>query len=298
MSPDSRWVLIANPAAGGGRARRAAQAAAAALAKAGRPVELLFSAEPGHGTALARAAVAEGASAVIACGGDGTISEMLPALAASGVPLGVLPFGTANDFARGLGIPRQLDRAVDYLVHGRPLAVDLGAAGDRLFCTVATFGFDAEVSQAMSAGRVPISGALGYVYASLRQMSAFQPPVVRLTGEFGQIEGRVLLVATGNTRSYGGGMQIVPAADPFDGKLDICIVSPVSRWTVMAVFPRVFCGRHVNHPAVRMVRSSWLRIDTLESRVIQADGESLTRTPARIEVRPGALDVILATDSS
>ena len=67
-------------------------------------------------------------------------------------------------------------------------------------------------------------------------------------------------------------LKIVPAADPFDGKLDICIVSPVSRWTVMAVLPRVFSGSHVNHPAVRMVRSSWLQIDTGESRVLLADG--------------------------
>ena len=297
-APNSKWVLIANPAAGGGDAGRAARAATSALSRAGRPVELLFSRERGHGTALARQAVIEGAAVVVACGGDGTIAEMLPALSATGVSLGVLPFGTANDFARGLGIPLRLDRAVANLVKGRPKAVDLGWAGDRLFCTVAAFGFDAEVSQAMNEGRVPISGTSGYVYASLRHLSVFQPPTVRLTGEFGHIEGPVLLVATGNTRSYGGGMKIVPAAAPFDGKLDICIVSPVSRWTVMAVLPRVLFGRHVNHPAVRMVRSSWLQIDTPEPHAIQADGEDLTRTPARIEVRPGALDVILATDAA
>lgn len=295
---DSKWVVIANPTAGGGRARRAARAATAALAQSGLPAELLFSREPGDAAVLARRAVAEGAAAVVACGGDGTIAEVLPALAETGVPLGVLPAGTANDFARGLGIPLQLSGAIDILVRGRPRAVDLGFAGDRLFCTVAAFGFDAEVSQAMVEGRVPIAGTLGYVYACLRQLPVFQPPTVRLSGEFGQIEGPVLLVATGNTRSYGGGMKIVPAADPFDGKLDICIVSPVSRWTVMAVLPRVFSGSHVNHPAVRMVRSSWLQIDTGESRVLLADGEHLTRTPARIETRPGALDVILATDPS
>lgn len=287
------WVLIANPAAGGGRGRRRGEQAAAALRRAGQPVELLLTRERGHATELARRAVQEGCQRLVVSGGDGTIREVLPALAHGSVPLGILPFGTANDLARALGVPRRLEGAVRTLLQGRPSQLDLGRVGESLFSTVAAFGFDAEISQAMAAGQLPFSGTLGYLWATLGHLSRYRPPHIRLEGEFGQYEGEVLLVATGNTACYGGGMKIVPPADPRDGKLDVCIVGQVSRSTILAVLPRLFWGGHVRHPAVRLERTAWLRIHTCEPRLMHADGEYLTHTPALIQVAPAALPVVL-----
>ena len=289
------WSLIANPAAGRGRARTAAQRGKALLEQAGRTVDLHFTSAPGHGAELASSAVSDGVGAVVVCGGDGTVSEISQVLAGTAVPLGLLPFGTANDFARALDIPRRLPAAVSHLVSGTPAPVDLAAVGQRCFCTVAALGLDAEVSHAMSAGRARWRGTAGYVEAAVRLLPRFQPPSVHLSGDFGDIDGRYLIVATGNTRNYGGGIPIAPEADLRDGLLDVCLISPISLWTALALLPRLFLGRHVRHPAVRVERSSWLQIDTPEPLLMYADGEYLTHTPARIEARPGALSVIQTT---
>lgn len=287
------WALIANPVAGSGRGRRVAEAAAQSLRRAGRPADLRLTRAPGHAAELARQAVQEGCERLVVCGGDGTIREVLPALAHTQIPLGLLPFGTANDLARALGVPRRLDRALQVLLQGRPTALDLGKAGEALFCTVAAFGFDAEISEAMRQGQIPFPGTAGYLYATLGHLFRFRAPRVRLEGEFGIFEGQVLLVATANTRSYGGGMQIAPAADPRDGKLEVCIVRQVPKLTVLTVLPRLFWGGHVGHPAVRMERTSWLRIHTDEPHLLHADGEPLAHTPVAIEAVPAALQVVL-----
>ena len=158
--------------------------------------------------------------------------------------------------------------------------------------TVATFGFDAEISHAVCTGQTLFSGTAGYICAALKHLAVYRPPRVRIAGEFGTIQGEVFLVATGNTRSYGGGMKIVPFADPQDGKLDVCIVEPVSRWTILNLLPRIFSGGHIRHPAVRLERTAWLRIETSSPRILHADGEYLGETPATIETAPAALRVI------
>ena len=100
------------------------------------------------------------------------------------------------------------------MLDGRIDHIDLGRAGDRLFATVAAFGFDAEISDRMANGQVPFSGTIGYLYETLRHTGRYRPPRVCLRGDFGEIDQEVLQVSTANTRSYGGGMQIAPAADP------------------------------------------------------------------------------------
>ncbi len=287
------WTLIANPAAGGGRGRTIGEAALKALGRAGVAAELHLTEAPGHATALAADALRSGCETLVVCGGDGTIREVLPALAHSKVPLGLLPFGTANDLARALGVPRRLERALGVLTAGRSSAIDLVRAGDALFSTVAAFGFDAQISEAMRQGQTPLRGTAGYLYATLGHLFRFTAPAVRLEGEFGVFEGTVLLVATANTRSYGGGMRIAPAADPRDGRMDVCIVREVPKLTIAGMLPRLFWGGHVHHPAVRVERTAWLRIHTQEPQLLHADGEPLAHTPVAFEVVPGALQVLL-----
>jgi diacylglycerol kinase (ATP) len=287
------WALIANPAAGGGRGRRTAEGAAAALQRAGRPVELLLTQGPGHALELARQALAAGCERLVVCGGDGTIRQVLPALSQRPVPLGLLPFGTANDLARALGIPRGLDRALEVLLQGQPAPMDLGRMGEALFCTVAAFGFDAEISEAMLRGQIPIPGTAGYLCATLGHLFRYRAPQVRLEGEFGVFEGEVLLVAAANTCYYGGGMKIAPGADPRDGRLDVCIVPLLPKRTILNMLPRIFWGGHLRHPAVRLERSSWLRLHSDQPRLLHADGEFLGHSPARLEVLAASLQVVL-----
>ena len=287
------WILIANPMAGGGRARHCAEQATLALQDAGQAVELRYTREKGHGAELARQAVGESADRLIVCGGDGTIGEVLPALAGSQTALGLLPFGTANDLARALLLPRKIDAAVHYLLNGQVSPIDLGQVGDRLFATVAAFGFDAEISERMASGQVPLSGTAGYLLETWRHTARYQAPRVRLRGDFGEIEQEVLQVSTANTRSYGGGMQIAPGADAADGLFDVVIIDNVPRWTILSVLPRLFTGQHIAHPAVRVERTARLEIHTDSPRIMHADGEYLGETPLTLQTRPGALQVVL-----
>jgi len=237
----------------------------------------------------------KGCQHLAVCGGDGTIGEVVPAVVQANAGLGILPFGTANDLARALGIPRQVEAATAVLLAGNMGAIDLGRVNGRPFATVVAFGFDAEVNQIAARRQLALAGSLGYVGAALWHLARFRAPRVRLSGEFGHLELELLLVAMGNTRSYGGGLQITPEADPRDGKLDVCIVRRVPRRTVASVLPRVFSGSHVRHPAVRVERSQWVRIDCLDAdpRVVYADGELVGQSPVYADATAGGLRLIL-----
>lgn len=179
------------------------------------------------------------------------------------------------------------------LLRGRVRTMDLGLVGDQLFATVAAFGFDAAVTHAVRTGRMPFSGATGYLLTALRCLRGFQCPQVHLSGDFGEYRGQVLLVASGNTASYGGGLRIAPGAEPADGRLDVCIVGPVSAATVLWVMPRVLWGGHARHPQVRLVRTARLHIDTPEPQPVYADGDCVGQTPVTVGVQPHALQVIV-----
>lgn len=292
MRPE--WVLIANPTAGGGRALRVAGQVAKSLERAGLQVRMEFTRKRGDAPELARQALDRRADRIVVCGGDGTINELLPVLSGRPAPpLGIIPCGTCNDLALALGIPRRIESAVRVLLDGTTASVDLAKVGDRLFATVAGCGFDAEVGQTARTGW--LSGTTGYLWAALQCLGRFRPPRMKISGEFGTVEDNVLLVATGNTSSYGGGMRIVPDADPFDGKLDICIVRPVAGWTALHMLSRVFRGGHISHPAVQIERSSWVTIEGASSMEHQlfGDGEDLATTPCTIKAEAGAIDVSL-----
>jgi diacylglycerol kinase (ATP) len=294
------WTLIANPAAGRGSASRIAGAAARRLRGHGCTVHLQQTAAPGDARRIAAEAVAEGHGTVIVCGGDGTVHEVLPALAGSHTALGLLPRGTGNDLARALGIPRNPAAATRLLLDAPARPLDLGRCGERLFATVAAFGFDADVSARMAAGRTAMKGTPGYLLASLSHLRHYRPPSVRLTGDFGEWQGPAFLVAAANTSSYGGGLRIAPDADPADGAFDIVIADgDLSRAAILALMPRLFWGGHTTHPAVRVLRSRHLRIELVDAdhspAGLQADGEALAPAPATLEVVSGLLRVIQPT---
>ena len=286
------WIL-ANPLAGQGRARRFAERSALRLQRERIPVELHYTNQKGHGYKLAQQAVAQCVETVAVCGGDGTLSEVIPALLNTSTALGILPFGTANDFARGLGVPRTLNEAIRVLVQGYVTYIDVGRCGDRYFSTVAAYGFDAEVSAAMEAGHAPLGGTAGYVLQALRHLQHYTPPQTILRGSFGRFEGPVFLVASANTRSYGGGMQIAPNANPQDGLLDVCIVKPLTYRQALCLLPSVFLGRHIHHPSVHIVRTDTLEISGENERLLSADGEYFGTTPLTLTAVSNALRVVL-----
>lgn len=287
----NHWTIIANPVSGRGRARRIGERVADLLYERGVYVDLMMSGAPGDCERLAREALARGARQVAACGGDGTVHEVVNGLANSDAVLGVVPCGRGNDLARALGLPRDVKDVVNTLVHGVERAIDLGKVGDRFFATVASLGFDTAVAQRARSRPSRLGGTASYCLAVLRTLSGYRSPFVRLRGDFGVFEGRILLAATANAPFYGSGVKIAPDAIVDDGVLDVCIVADVSRRTVLRMFLRAYSGAHIGHSAVRVVQTRTLQIESDDPLWIFADGEPMCEVPAKIEVVPGALKV-------
>ncbi len=287
----NHWTIIANPVSGRGLARRIGERVADLLRERGVDADLMMSGAPGDCERIAREVLARGGRRVAACGGDGTVHEVVNGLANSDAVLGVVPCGRGNDLARALGLSRDAEDVVNTLVHGVDRAIDLGKVGDRFFATVASLGFDTAVAQRARSRPSRLGGTASYCLAVLRTLSGYRSSFVRLRGDFGVFEGRVLLAATANAPFYGSGIKIAPDAIVDDGVLDVCIVADVSRWTVLRMFLSAYSGAHVGHSAVRVVRTRTLQIESDDSLWIFADGEPMCEVPAKIEVVPGALKV-------
>lgn len=287
----NHWTIIANPVSGRGRARRIGERVADLLRERGVNAHLMMSGAPGDCERLAREALARGARQVAACGGDGTVHEVVNGLANSDAVLGVVPCGRGNDLVRALGLSSDVKDVVNTLVHGEDRAIDLGKTGGRFFTTVASLGFDTAVAQRARSRPSRLGGTASYCLAVLQTLFGYRSPLVRLRGDFGVFEGRVLLAATANAPFYGSGIKIAPDAIFDDGVLDLCIVADVSRWTVLRMFLRAYSGAHVGHSAVRVVQTRTLQIESDDSLWIFADGEPMCEVPAMIEVVSGALRV-------
>ncbi|MFJ8165978.1 diacylglycerol kinase [Streptomyces sp. NPDC096136] len=289
-------TLFVNPTAGRGRGAHAAQPAASALRDAGFSVRTVVGTDGADALARLRAAVREGTGAVIAVGGDGLVSLALQALAGSLVPLGVVAAGTGNDFARSLGLPvREPARAgrlaAEGLKEGRIREIDLGRVGDTWYGTVLCSGFDSRVNDRGNRMRLPL-GRFKYDLAVLAELAAFRPLPYRITLDDGPvIETEATLVAVGNGSSYGGGMRICADAEPDDGLFDVTVVGDCSRATLLKVFPQVYKGTHLSHPAVTVHRAAKVALEAPDL-TAYADGEPLGPLPLAAECVPGALRLI------
>jgi diacylglycerol kinase (ATP) len=287
------FVLITNPISGKGTAAAIAEQASQRLTAEGYTGRLELTTQSGDAKRMAQEAIANGSHWIIACGGDGTIHEVVNAIAEKpDIVLGVLPCGKGNDFAEALRIPTKPVEAIEVLLEGATRQVDLGKIGDHYFDTIVTCGYDAEVSRRVTEEGTPFSGTAAYVWTAITTLFSYRSPAVRLEGDFGSYEGEILLTATGITSSYGGGMKIVPEAVIDDGLFDVCIIEPVPHRTVLRLLFTLFWGGHAGHPAVQMHRTKSLTIETDPPVLLYADGERICYTPATIEIVERGLNVI------
>lgn len=285
-----RIALVVNPTSGRGRGARIAPAVRERLAAAGLTVDVHTTTCAEDVGRIAAEVVASGADAVALIGGDGTIHLGAQVLANSGMPFGVIPAGTGNDFARGIGVPlKDPAAAADLVVAGRTRTIDLAVAKDEFITTVVAGGFDSLVNKRANAMSWP-KGNARYTVATFIELRTFKPLeyVVTVDGEV--IETKAMLVAVGTGPTYGGGLQICAGAELDDGLLDVTIIQPVSRLTLLQMFPKLAKGTHVGHPAVRTLRGSSVRIES-PGITAYGDGEVLGPLPVDIGIAPGALTV-------
>lgn len=283
-----RVALVVNPTAGKGRAAAAAEQARAALA--GDDVRQLVGRDAAEALHLCRQAVADGVDVLVAVGGDGMAHLALQAVCGTSTAFGLVPAGTGNDLARGLGLPLDVASAAARL---REPAVAVDAvrtdAGVWWACVLGA-GFDAAVNDRANRMSWP-RGRRRYDLAVVAELRSYRPLpfVLHLDGE--RLEAEAMLVALGNAPSYGGGMKVCPGAVMDDGLLDVMIVGPMSRTLFLRLFPKVFAGTHVEHPSVRVLRAASVRLEAPSANAY-ADGEPLGPLPVSSTVVPGALRVV------
>ncbi|KHN91406.1 lipid kinase [Pectobacterium actinidiae] len=228
---------------------------------------------------------------VIIGGGDGTLNAAAPGLVDTGLPLGVLPLGTANDFARTVGIPREIRQAVQVIANGQRRAVDLGEVNGHLFFNVSSIGFSAALARGLSAKSKKRWGTLGYALAAFKLLKQSRPFRVEIEHDGIKERVRTVQVSVGNGRFYGGGMAVADSAAPDDGRLDVYSLEVSHWWEMVALIPFIRKGTHGRWRKVRAFSARELTLSTSKPHDINADGELIGKTPAVFGIREKAIQV-------
>ncbi len=293
----ARVGLLVNPTSGRGRAAAHGRALAERLTAGSHQILDVSGSDAPDARRRAHAAVTDGRIDVLAVvGGDGTAHLGANVCATTGVPLAIVAAGSGNDNARALGLPR--DRPADmaaFITAGRVRDIDLGraltASGPRWFLGVLGGGFDTVVND--RAKRMTyLHGTARYLGALVRELPTFRgiPYAVDVDGH--EVRTTAMLVAVANGPSFGSGMLVCPDASYDDGLFDVMVLHRISVGAFVRLFPRVFRGRHVHHPAVEIRRGARVVLDA-PGVVTQADGEPFEPLPLTVEIVPRALRVVV-----
>jgi diacylglycerol kinase (ATP) len=229
---------------------------------------------------------------VIAVGGDGLLHLILQLVVPAQIPFTVIPAGTGNDFVRTLGWNlEKLDVQLQRIIKVPPTRIDLGLVDGEWFAAILSTGFDSIVNEKANTMNWP-KGPMKYNAAIAIELPRFNPRHYEIHLDDRSISTQAMLIAIANGKSYGGGMNVCPDAQINDGLFDVMVLHPVSKIEFLKVFPRVFSGTHITHPAVEIVRS---RSVTIESQAIAyADGERIGQLPISAECINSAVETWVA----
>jgi len=292
-----KTVFLVNPAAENGAAGRRWPELAHEAASLGLQGDTRFSERPGHLTELAREAAAD-ADLLVAVGGDGTVNEVVNGIAGLDVELALIPRGTGGDFVRTFGIPRKLDRAVEVALRGRTRAIDLGRGRYRswagedeesYFANIASAGMSGAIAKRTNETSKALGGKVSYAWATVAVFSRWRSDEVRVRVDGREQAGRMHDVIVANGRYLGGGMKMVPEAEPDDGLLDVLLIGDLTKRDLLLTMPKTYRGKHLPHPKATLLRGTTVEIDAPEPLPVELDGEQPGTTPVRFEIVPRAL---------
>ncbi|MCW5716573.1 MAG: lipid kinase [Bauldia sp.] len=234
------------------------------------------------------------ADAVVVAGGDGSVNAAAGALIETGLPVGIIPMGTANDLARTLGLPTDPEAAVRVIAAGRRRAIDVGTANDHFFFNVASVGLAARVARDLEGGNKKHLGVLAYGAAAARLVATAHPIWAELETGGGIDRVRTMQISIGAGRHYGGGLTIDEDARPDDGKLRVVSLELDNWWELLPLVPALLSGRTHDREGVRAFSTDRLVVRTKRTEDVDLDGDLLTTTPVTFGIRHEAVEVFVA----
>lgn len=300
-SPFGRAVVIANPRAGKGRVGADPDGFRKLIASSGIEFELRLTERRGHAAEMARDAIEDGCSFVVACGGDGTVHEVINGMMGEGGPrnpyavLGIVSAGSGGDFIRTFGLPQRPEDGVQYLKGDSLFVLDVGKVtfvkngepSTEYFANVAEAGFGAEVAK--RAERLPQwIGRLRYLISFFVTLGSFSIGEAQLTLDERSYEGPLTNLVVANCQFFGGGMRIAPKAVPDDGRFDVLVIRGNKR-DYVASSTKVFKGDHLPSPFIKEYYAARVEVTSDKPLRVEADGELLGFTPATFQILPDAL---------
>jgi YegS/Rv2252/BmrU family lipid kinase len=295
-------VFLVNPASANGSTMRAWPEIAHRAAAAGLEGETLFSEGPGGIAKVAERAAGMGAKRMVVVGGDGTANEAANGLLAVGmgheVELALIPRGTGTDLVRTFGIPTKLDKAIAVARDGDVREIDAGRVsyrawdgsdGSAYFVNIASAGMSGAVARRANSTSKAFGGKASFLWATLAVFARWRNAEVSVDVDDVHRDGSMLDVIVANCEWLGGGMHMVPRAEPDDGIFDVLLIGDVTKRDLVQTLPKIYRGTHLPHPKAEELRGRTVRVDAPTPLPIELDGEQPGTTPATFEVVPRAL---------
>ena len=300
VSRECPACVLVNSAAGGGRAKAYLPRIQKLFTDLRFPAEFVLTGSAEELAAKVQQAITNHYKFLIAMGGDGTFHGLVNAATGEDVVLGILPAGGGNDFAAGLGLPRDPIAAVRAIAGGQPRWVDLIRASTadgrtQLYAGGGGVGLDAEAARHASGAYRHIPGRFRYIASALHALAGYAPLGVNIDfpgSDLSPIKAKALLAAVLNTPTYGAGLRLAPEADMHDGFLDVVLIEELSLFGVLALLPRLMVSGELRSSRVKRWRAQRVRFMTDQPAMLHGDGEILGPTPVEIEVVPRAMRVL------
>jgi diacylglycerol kinase (ATP) len=308
--------LILNPAAGADEALTVLGRLNERLRAAFGDLDIVITTGPGDAEAAGARAAQAGDTTILVGGGDGTLNEVLNGVHDTGrlgeITFGIVPLGTGNDFAAAIGVPEDLDEAVECLSRRHEIAVDIGLLNDRVFVNVSAGGFIGEVSEAVTPGLKTVAGKLAYLIGGAQVLLSYEPVVATFSFPDGCAvvhpgtappeegpqpipPGPIELFAVCNSRQIGGGRVIAPEAILDDGWLDVCVIEAMPTLEFVALLRDVAEGAHLGDPRVTYLRARQLAITFDRPIRVNTDGQVLETSECQYRVIPQAARFLAAS---
>lgn len=290
--------FIVNPISGSGMGKRRFELVRKILDEKNAQYTFEYTQHPNHGVELAKNAVAAGHTTIVAAGGDGTLNEVASVVKDHPhITLGLLPFGTGNDFAGALGLPNDEDKLVAIILAGNAVPVDAGMAGESFFMNVAGFGFDVDVVRYTENFKRKLNGMLPYMLGILKSLIYLSRTVADIETDSGEhMHISCILLSACNGCRFAGGIKLAPLASPRDGLLDVCILKSVNRLKFLYLLPKYMQGKHLGYKDFLYFKAKSIVVNTAANMPMECDGEIMGTTPAVFRALPGAINFLVGKE--